>query len=119
MTTLKTELNIFVPKELATNLDFWYTITESIKSNSGYIPSSFLKYLSEKYGYAYEVLNNLEYRQFVLNIAMNIYNGTHKSLPVEPQQSYFSPNSNPRIYKKVTSKERKRLLHETPIAEFL
>jgi hypothetical protein len=119
--TIKTELSILVPKELAVNLDFWY----NVKDNGYlYIPMSFINYMAHKYGYALDVLNSLDIRQHMLSIVKELANDNFKlesyRQPVDLNQTYMVPST---MYtstdtKKARNKDRKRLLQDTPLADF-
>ncbi len=118
--TIKTELSILVPRELAMNLDFWYNIKDNVYL---YIPMSFLNYMSHKYGYDLNILNSLDIRQHILSIVKELANDDFKlesyRQPVEINQTYMVPSVV--VTKKVTRsaiKDRKRLLQDTPLAEF-
>jgi hypothetical protein len=132
--TIKSELNILVPKELATNLDFWFMIRDNIRAGSFFVPSSFLHYLSGKYGYAVETLKQMDYQKHIMDIAialhntgspsgvspvMNSYYGDATKITKIPElqhlnESYYLPV---KVYES-KREGRKRLLVETPIAEF-
>lgn len=124
--SIKTELSILVPKELAVNLDFWYNIRDN---GYIYIPTSFINYMSHKYGYAMDILNSLDIKQHMLSIFKELANDSFKlesyRQPAELNQTYMVPsimyNATDMVTKKVTReiiKDRKRLLQDTPLAEF-
>lgn len=122
--TIKAELSILVPKELAVNLDFWY----NIKDNGYlYIPMSFINYMSHKYGYAMDVLNSLDIRQHMLVIIKELASDnfkleSYRQPPAELNQTYMVPsimyNATNMVAKKTKNKDRKRLLQDTPLADF-
>lgn len=123
---IKNELSSLVPKELATNLDFWY----SIKDNGClYIPMSFINYISHKYDYEVELISSLEIRKHIISIAKELSNDNFKlelyrHPPADFNQTYMVPViplTNVYNAKKVTRetiKDRKRLLQDTPLADF-
>lgn len=120
--TIKTELSILLPRELAVNLDFWYNIRDN---GYLYIPMSLINYMSHKYGYNMDVLNSLDIRQHMLSIVKELVNDTFKlesyrQPPAELNQTYMVPSI---VYtstdtKKARNKDRKRLLQDTPLADF-
>lgn len=130
--TIKSELNILVPKELSTNLDFWFMIRDNIRSGSFFVPTSFLLYMSGKYGYAIDTLKELDYQKHIMEIAIALHNSgspsgisttmssyygdANKNIPElqHLNESYYLPA---KVYEKKKD-GRKRLISETPIAYF-
>jgi hypothetical protein len=115
---LKSELNKIIPQELSMNIDFWNQISTNIICGYNYIPQAFIHYLSNKYNYDFELINSSEVRDYIYQIAAQSNN---KSLDfLRQNQPVFKIDTQPSFQKfsKKLTKARKRLLQETPLAEF-
>jgi|GEM_PF-6690761 len=75
--TIKTELSVLIPKELLSNVDFWYKIRDSFECGFPLLPHSFLLYLSNKYGYDLDILKSQEYVSHILNLSRELYEKTY------------------------------------------
>lgn len=119
MQVIKTELSILVPKELSTNLDFWYQIRDNISSGYLYVPYSFTYYLGNKYGYPMEIINSQEIREWILGLSIKLFE--NQSLMdsyrnIKPPKDIYV---NLKDYKEEIVNSRLRLANSTPIAEFI
>lgn len=108
------KLNANVPKELSMNVDYWYSITESIRNGCINIPNSFLNYLSSRFDISIEDLKSKEAISLLERMSMYLYKnqGIINNLQLELTTTYVATN------KKAIKKNREKLVRETPLAEF-
>jgi type IV secretory pathway component VirB8 len=123
---LHTELNILIPKELGMNLDYWNQIRDSITLGSPYVPSTFIQYMSTKYGYNITILREKNCIEHILKICKNIFdNQALLAIAKNVDESncntvteHYNAAISVYKYKPKPKKTRSELAKETPVANF-